>query len=152
MDPISLLINIRDAKPAEFGVLGRLHASAFTDNDLCKALWAKVDPEARRKWIWEGAVSDGVARGTDAVRVLERTDTGESIGVIWISIAIKHNQDKKDERPRPDGFNHEDLQKMMGPTRKWQEELLETYGGYLCESLSTLRPKRCELTDWYHRC
>jgi hypothetical protein len=50
---------------------------------------------------------------------------------------------------KPENFNHEDLQKVMRPTRKWQEELLQTYEGYLCESLSTLRPKRCELTDWY---
>jgi hypothetical protein len=41
MNPLSLPINIREAKPAEFGVLGRLHALAFTDNDLCKALLGK---------------------------------------------------------------------------------------------------------------
>jgi hypothetical protein len=112
-----------------------------------KALWTKVDPEARQRWIWEGTVSDGVARGTDAVRVLERTDTREAIGVIWFSIAIKHKQDKTDQRTRPDGFNHDDLQKVMGPTGKWQEELLQMNGGYLCESSLTFRLTRGSLTD-----
>jgi hypothetical protein len=48
MDPLSLPINIRDAKQTEFDVLGQLHAPALANDDLWKILWDKVDPEVRK--------------------------------------------------------------------------------------------------------
>jgi hypothetical protein len=153
MDPLSLPIRIRDAKQSELDVLGQLHASVLANDELWKILWDKVDPEIRNEYIWKGVVSDGVKRGTDAVRVLERMDTSETIGVIWFSIAIKHKQNNKEaQRMKPEGFNHEDLQKVMGPTRKWQEELLQRYGGYLCESSSAFLLKRRVLISCDRRC
>lgn len=133
MDPLALPIDIRDAKPSELGALGKLHASAVANDNLWKTLWDKVDPEIRNE------ERDGVARGTDSVRVLERTDTSEAIGVIWFRIAIKHKHDKKEsQRPRPAGFNHELSRTFMVPTSKFQEEILQMYGGYLCKSSTRL--------------
>jgi hypothetical protein len=85
MDPLSIPFSIRDAKQTEFDVLGKMHASALANDDLWKILWDKVDPEVRNDYLWRGVVSDGVARGTDAVRVLERMDRSEMVVVIWLS-------------------------------------------------------------------
>lgn len=139
MYPVSLPINICDAKPSDLGALGKLHASAVVNDNLWKTLWDKVDPVIRNEYLWNGVVADGVAMETDDVRSLEKTDTSEPIGVIWFSIAIKYKDDKQEvQRPRPDGFNHESLQKFMIPTRNFQQEMLERYGGYLCKSSAPL--------------
>jgi hypothetical protein len=83
MAPSSFPVTIRDAKPLEFRALGELWAKALADDDLFKILWSKADPDAMLKWVWEGSVAGAVARGADTVRVLERTDNSEVIGVIW---------------------------------------------------------------------
>jgi ribosomal protein S18 acetylase RimI-like enzyme len=123
---------LRDAKPTDIKALGELHNSALADNKSWNLFWGTVEPEVAEKWLWEG-VSNGTVSGTETVRVLERIDTHELMGVMWYSEVGK---EEKEElwRAMPEGFNEVELQKVLVPIRAWQTELLKRFECYICES------------------
>lgn len=144
----SFPVNIRDAKPLEFRVLGELWAAAFADNDLFKILWSKADHDAMLQHVWEGLVADAVARGTSVVRVLERTDNSEVLGVIWFYIVSKEGLDKDEpQREWPEGFNHAEVSKVRVPTRKFKERLLQTHKEFVCKPTFVFRVTRSAFVD-----
>lgn len=78
----SYQLNIRTASLDELDIIGKVHASAFSDNQMYGVLFKDVDPDVWQRWIWDTAAK-GVEEGHGAVLILERSDTKEIIGVAW---------------------------------------------------------------------
>lgn len=133
---------IRDAKPSDFKALGRLYTSALADNESWKVIWGDVKPEVAQEWLWEGVGAFRTDKGIDTIRILERIDTHKVIGVIWFSEA-KDEGEAEFWKTVPEGFNKEELQKLLIPTEKWHAELLQ-YGNYTGEYVGGL-PRRFSL-------
>lgn len=134
--PNKMPLTIRKAKDDEFDVIGKLHASAFAENPVYNILFSKMGPSVALQWLWIDGAKQWMAKGLDTVLVLERTDTGEMVGVARYN---KYNDGFKpalwddSEVLYPEGFNKEENSRMAVPIVHWQQELMAKYGQFLCK-------------------
>lgn len=133
MFPSPLRLNIRHAKPEDFGAIGNLHASAMTHNQLYKALYGNIDPDVARQWLWVGNAATGVAKGRDTLLVLENSETTEIICFVYF---WKYDKNRKlelaDPKLSPVGYNNELGRKLTDFRTEWQQELLKEFGEFVC--------------------
>lgn len=138
--PGSLPLAVRKAKDEfhEFQIIGNIHAAAFADNPIYNLLFSKMQPSVALRWLWIDNAKQWAAKGVDTVLVLERPDTNEIVGL------ARYNKYDEAFKPQlwddagvvyPDGFDNEESMRMAVPLLKWQKDLMDSYGGFLCKAM-----------------
>jgi hypothetical protein len=123
---------IRDTKPSDLKALARLYTSALASNESWQISYGGAVSEAVQKWLWERVAAYRTANGIGTIRVLERPDTNEVIGVTWFTEA--EEEDKGDFWGKiPEEFSEEELEKLVISTTRWYMELLQKHGNYISE-------------------
>jgi hypothetical protein len=129
---------VRAARHDEFETIGKLHASAFADAEMIKIIYGKVDTATTLEHSWMEGTKAGIAKGHGPILVLERTDTGELIGDAWM---IKYSRDYRPASPSgasSRGVDKAEQDKIGIPLYHFQQELVEKFGEFFCESASFL--------------
>jgi hypothetical protein len=123
---------IRDAKRSDLKALARLYTSALANNESWQIIYGGAVSEGVQQWLWESVAAYRTANGIDTIRVLERLDTNEVIGVTWFTEA--EEEDKGDFWGKiPEEFSEEELEKLVISTTRWYMELLQKHGNYISE-------------------
>jgi hypothetical protein len=138
MTTSNLPVNIRHANPDDFPAIGKLNASASGTNHLYQTLFANVDPEAALKWEWIDTAQPRVTSGKDSLLILERSDTREMVEFVWCW------QFDRERKPvlasgggSPEGFDDTLNTKISVARHKWQNDMLDKFGQFMCKFLSS---------------
>lgn len=123
---------IRSAKPSQYETLGRLHASAFSQNPMYNLFWSAVDPSVVLDWVWGARAKASVEKGSDTVLVMQRVNSEEIVGVTWYKTYSRVDPPKFLDLAVPEGFNLEEYTKKEIPMQDWLRGLTDEYGEFPC--------------------
>jgi hypothetical protein len=125
---------IRAAKDDEFTTIAKVDALACADNEMYDILWGKLDPAITSQFKWIDGAKVGVAKGHDTVLVLESEENGEILGLAWFWKYSKRNPPMPPSDKYPEGFNKTESDKLSFPRYHFEQELMDKWGDFICES------------------
>lgn len=130
MSATSLATTIRNAHPHEFPFLSNLHYKTSTQDPTISLLWRDCSLTSIRNWYFPKPSDD-----SSTVLVAEERESKEIVGLAWyLTMSHKNAPTVPKLDSFPEGYNVQESAKMRGPRMVWQNDLLNKYGEYICES------------------
>jgi hypothetical protein len=136
---------IRKAHPHEFHLLTHIHYQTFLQDPTINLLWKHCTPSSIRNWYFPKPSDE-----FSTVLVAQEQESEEVVGLVWyLTMSHKNAPTVRKVVSFPEGYNMEESTKMRGPRMAWQNDLLNKYGEYICESIPFLTALLVYLTDTF---